>query len=166
MYNHFTCLFLVSIGNLLEITNMQGRSFTRLLALRYFGFCNLLHTWSIWVTPTYRVYRLHDTLLLCIDYLPFHFLIKICTERAFPSCSSYVCWRAIFRVNTWSTLTIFTASIEHMHYDNMDDVLLLVWIHLRSKYRSADNCTYGTVVYTGSEQWLAIEPRVVASRVS
>ena len=33
--------------NLLENMYMQGRSFTRLLALRYVGFCNALYIWSV-----------------------------------------------------------------------------------------------------------------------
>ena len=40
---------------------MQVRIFTRLLALRYSGFCNVLHTWSVWAIPTYRVYQLYDS---------------------------------------------------------------------------------------------------------
>ena len=44
------------IGNLLEIMIMQVRNFTSLLALRYLGFSNVLHIWSDWAIPTYRVY--------------------------------------------------------------------------------------------------------------
>ena len=40
---------------------MQVRIFTRLLVLRYLGFCNVLRIWSVRAIPTYRVYRLYDT---------------------------------------------------------------------------------------------------------
>ena len=63
MYNYFTCLFLVSIESeicwRLQICKV-GLSPCRLLALRYFGFCNVLRIWSVQAIPTYRVYQLYD----------------------------------------------------------------------------------------------------------
>ena len=46
--------------------NIQVRIFTRLLALRYLGFSNVLglHIWSVWAIPTYRVYQLCDNIII------------------------------------------------------------------------------------------------------
>ena len=55
------CFWYQYMGNSLEIMSMQVRIFTRLLALRYIGFCNVLCIWSVRAIPTYRVYRLYDT---------------------------------------------------------------------------------------------------------
>ena len=43
---------------------MQVRIFTWLPALKYLGFCNVLHIWSVRAIPTYGVYRLYDNILL------------------------------------------------------------------------------------------------------
>ena len=54
-------MFLVSIDR--KFTGdyeYASYNFTRLLALRYLGFCNVLHIWSVRAIPTYRVYRLYD----------------------------------------------------------------------------------------------------------
>ena len=41
---------------------MTVRSLETVHRLRYFRFCNVLHIWTIRAIPTYRVYRLYDTL--------------------------------------------------------------------------------------------------------
>ena len=40
--------------------NMRVEIFTRLFALRYLGFCNVLHIWIVQTIPTNRVYHLYD----------------------------------------------------------------------------------------------------------
>ena len=39
----------------------EVRSLETVHRLRYFQFCNVLHIWTIRAIPTYRVYRLYDT---------------------------------------------------------------------------------------------------------
>ena len=38
------------------------RSLESVHRLRYFRFCNVLHIWTIRAIPTYRVYRLYDSI--------------------------------------------------------------------------------------------------------
>ena len=40
------------------------RNFTKLPVLRYLGICNILCTWNVQAIPTYRVYRLYDSILV------------------------------------------------------------------------------------------------------
>ena len=64
-----------------------------------------------------------DTTLLYLYLFPtssLSSLFQICTERVFPS-GGY--WATI-RVNTWSTLMIFTTLIACMRYDHVDDMSL------------------------------------------
>ena len=47
---------------------MQVRIFTRLLALRFLDFSNVLglHIWSVRTIPTYRVYRFYDDIIIIL----------------------------------------------------------------------------------------------------
>ena len=63
------CFWHQQIGNSLEIMNMQVRIFIRLLAMKYLGFCNVLHMCSIRIIPTFRVYRLYDKVVYSFNTL-------------------------------------------------------------------------------------------------
>ena len=51
--------------NLLEILILTLRNFINFPILRYLGICNVLCIWSVRAIPTYRVYRLYDSLWHC-----------------------------------------------------------------------------------------------------
>ena len=59
------CSIVLMNDNLVEILILTLRNFIKLRVLRYLGICNVLCICSVWAIPTYRVYRLYDSLWHC-----------------------------------------------------------------------------------------------------
>ena len=60
-------LYTYSIGNQLYNRMVLFKMRDSVPGVRYSDVCNVLRLWRIWFIPTYRVYRLYDTLLALIN---------------------------------------------------------------------------------------------------